>query len=131
MDNPVTVNAEIIKTLDPQLTDSLSDDTINALISDAQLISISDGFPKFVTDIDGDELPVRDMATRYMTMHLITTSGDSAKGLLSEKIDVIEEHYADTSRLDWLNRSPWGQAYMRLYNLYGNGGMTHYAVVQH
>ena len=71
------------------------------------------------------------MATRYMTMHLITTSGDSAKGLLSEKIDVIEEHYADTSKLDWLNRSPWGQAYMRLYNLYGNGGMTHYAVVQH
>ena len=49
----------------------------------------------------------------------------------SEKIDVIEEHYADTSRLDWLNRSTWGQAYMRLYNLYGNGGMTHYAVVQH
>lgn len=131
MDNPVTVNAEIIKTLDPQLTDSLPDDTINALISDAQLISISDGFPKFVTDTDGDELPVRDMATRYMTMHLITTSGDSAKGLLSEKIDVIEEHYADTSRLDWLNRSPWGQAYMRLYNLYGNGGMTHYAVIQH
>ena len=58
MDNPVTVNAEIIKTLDPDLTENLSDDTINALISDAQLISISDGFPKFVTDIDGDELPV-------------------------------------------------------------------------
>ena len=131
MDNPVTVNAKIIKTLDPDLTENLSDDTINALISDAQLISVSDGFPKFVTDIDGDELPVRNMATRYMTMHLITTSGDSAKGLLSEKIDVIEEHYADTSKLDWLNRSPWGQAYMRLYNLYGNGGMTHYAVVQH
>lgn len=73
MDNPVTVNAEIIKTLDPQLTDGLSDDTINALISDAQLVSISDGFPKFVTDIDGNPLPVRDMATRYMTMHLITT----------------------------------------------------------
>lgn len=131
MDNPVTANAEIIKTLDPQLTDGLSDDTINALISDAQLISISDGFPKFVTDIDGNELPVRDMATRYMTMHLVTTSGDGAKNLTSEKIDVIEEHYADTSKLDWLNRSPWGQAYMRLYNLYGNGGMTHYAVVQH
>ena len=47
MDNPVTVNAEIIKTLDPDLTENLSDDTINALISDAQLISISDGFPKF------------------------------------------------------------------------------------
>lgn len=117
MDNPVIVNAQTLRKLDTALTEDLTDDTLNALISNAQLIAIADGFPKFVTNIDGNPLAVRDMATQDMALHLISTSGDSAKGLTEVKVDVIEEHYADTSKLDWLSRSPWGQAYMRLYNL--------------
>lgn len=130
MDNTVIVNVSTIRQIDSDLTEDLTDDTINALISNAQLIALSDGFPKFVK-VQGEMLPVRDMATQDMTLHLIATSGDSAKNVTSQKVDVLEEHYADTTNLDWLQRSPWGQAYMRLYNLYGHGGVSHYAVVQH
>ena len=72
------------------------------------------------------------MATRYMTLHLIATSaGKASQGITEEKVDVLEKHYTDTSSLDWLNKSPWGQAYLRLFQEYGDYGVTKYGVVQH
>lgn len=129
MDN-VTVNVATIKEISPELTEDLSDDTISALIANASLIALADKFPKFKV-IDGETLAVRDMATGYMTLHLISTQQGGASGVLSEKVDVLETHYADTSKLDWLNRSPWGQLYLRLYNLYGGGTNNRYTIVQH
>lgn len=129
MDN-VTVNVATIKEISPELTGNLSDDTINALIANASMIALADKFPKFKV-IDGERLAVRDMATRYMTLHLISTQQGGASGVLSEKVDVLETHYADTSKLDWLNRSPWGQLYLRLYAQYGGGANSRYTIVQH
>lgn len=129
MDN-VNVNVATIKEISPELTEDLSDNTINALIANASMIALADKFPKFKV-IDGEKLAVRDMATRYMTLHLISTQSEGGQGITSEKVDVLEVHYADTSKLDWLNRSPWGQLYLRLYNLYGDGSLERYTVVQH
>ncbi|WP_242368184.1 DUF4054 domain-containing protein [Lactobacillus intestinalis] len=130
MDDAVTPTVDSIKQISPTLTEDLSDDTINALISNAQLVALSDKFPKTV-NVNGELLAVRDMATRYMTLHLISTQSESGQGITSEKVGVLETHYADTSKLDWLNRSPWGQLYLRLYNLYGGGSLGRYTVVQH
>lgn len=131
MDNQVTTTVDVIKAIDPKLTSNLSDDTIQALISNAGLIALGDRIPKIV-EIDGEQAPIRDMATRYMTLHLIATStGKAGQGITEEKVDVLEKHYADTSSLDWLNKSPWGQAYLRLFQEYGDYGVTKYGVVQH
>lgn len=131
MDNQVQTTVDVVKTIDPKLTSNLSDDTIQALISNAGLIALGDHIPKIV-EIDGEQVPIRDMATRYMTLHLIATSaGKAGQDITDEKVDVLERHYADTSSLDWLNKSPWGQAYLRLFQEYGDYGVTKYGVVQH
>ncbi|WP_281830298.1 DUF4054 domain-containing protein [Lactobacillus amylolyticus] len=131
MDNQVTTTVDVVKAIDPKLTSELSDDTIQALISNAGLIALGDRIPKIV-EIDGEQVPIRDMATRYMTLHLIATStGKAGQGITEEKVDVLEKHYADTTSLDWLNKSPWGQAYLRLFQEYGDYGVTKYGVVQH
>lgn len=124
----MTTDISTIKKLAPELTAKVADETITALLVNANLIAVADGFPTSAT-VNGQVLPILDMATQDMTLHLIS-SESSAKGVTVEKVDTIERHYADKSNLDWLNASPWGQAYMRLYQMYG-GGQSHYAVVQH
>ena len=61
---------------------------------------------------------LRELATRAMTLHLLATQDGAGSGMTFEKVDVLENHYADTSRLKWLQRSPWGQLYWRLYKDY-------------
>lgn len=113
----------------PDLTANLSDETANALIANAYQIALGDHFPRSKI-IDGEQLPVRDMATKYMALHLISAQGKTGQGVISEKVDVLERHYADVTKLDWLNTSQWGQAYLRLYNMYGGRG-ARYQVIQH
>lgn len=96
------------------LTDGVSDETLNLLIEDASIQVIADGFPEKVKG-----MPIRELAARYLALHLITTrSVASSENIVSEKIDVIEMHYSDKSRLDWLKLSPYGRMYLRLFNRY-------------
>lgn len=125
----MTTAISTIKELAPNLTKNVSDDTITAMMANAELIARADHFPETVS-VGGSTLPILDMATQDMTLHLISSDSNSANGVTVEKVDTIERHYADKSNLTWLNSSPWGQAYMRLYGLYG-GGQSQYAVVQH
>ena len=124
------VTIDELKQLAPDLIADSKDDTITALIANAYQISLSDRFPKSKM-IDGEELPVRKMATEYMALHLLFVQGKTGQGIVSEKVDVLERHYADTTKLDWLNTSTWGQAYLRLYNAYGGGSSSRYVVIQH
>lgn len=118
-----------LKALAPELVENASDDTLNALIANAYQIALGDCFPK-IKVIDGEEMQVRKLATEYMALHLVSAQGKTGQGIVSEKVDVLERHYADMTKLDWLNTSPWGQAYLRLYKAYG-GGRTRYRVIQH
>lgn len=123
------VKPDELKLMAPDLTANLSDETANALIANAYQIALGDHFPRSKI-IDGEKLPVRDMATKYMALHLISAQGKTGQGVISEKVDVLERHYADVTKLDWLNTSQWGQAYLRLYNMYGGRG-ARYQVIQH
>ena len=123
------VTIDELRKLAPSLIADSKDDTITALIANAYQIALSDHFPKSKM-IDGEELPVRKMATGYMALHLLSVQGKTGQGIVSEKVDVLERHYADTTKLDWLNTSTWGQAYLRLYQTYGGSG-SRYVVIQH
>lgn len=118
----------VIKQLAPKLVGSLTDDTINELISNAHLIAVSDKFPE---DIQMDGISIVDLATRYMTLHLASIQGKTGQGVISEKVDVLEKHYADTTNLGWFKLSPWGQLYRHLYLLYAGGNNPRIAVIQH
>lgn len=121
-------NVAAIKLLAPTLVSSLTDDTISALISNAHLIAVSDKFPD---DVQMDGIPVIDLATRYMALHLASIQGKTGQGIISEKVDVLEKHYADTTNLSWFKSSPWGQLYRHLYLLYAGGNNPRIAVIQH
>ena len=123
------VTIDELKKLAPDLIADTKDDTITAIIANAYQIALGDRFPKSKM-IDGEELPVRKMATEYMALHLLSVQGKTGQGIVSEKVDVLERHYADTTKLDWLNTSTWGQAYLRLYKTYGGSG-SRYMVIQH
>lgn len=123
------VTIDELRKLAPNLIADSKDDTITAIIANAYQIALSDRFPKSKI-IDGEDLPVRKMATEYMALHLLSVQGKTGQGIVSEKVDVLERHYADVSKLDWLNTSSWGQAYLRLYKAYGGSGLR-YGVVQH
>lgn len=125
-----TVTVAMIRQLDiAGIGEDATDDSIQALIDSARLIALADKFPKTATR-DGEVIPVLDMATKAMSMHLLNTSDGGGAGITSEKIDVLETHYADTSRLKWLRRTPWGQLYARLLHDFV-GGQTHFKVIQH
>lgn len=128
--NDATTTIQVIKSLDTAgMTDDVSDDSIQALIENARMIAISDGFPKTAVK-QGITMPVLEMATRYLTLHLLATGEGAGSNTISEKVDVLEEHYADTSRLKWLQRSPWGQLYWRLYKDYV-GGHVNIQIIEH
>ena len=124
------VSIDELKQLAPDLIADAKDDTITALIANAYQIALSDRFPKSKM-IDGEDLHLRKMATEYMALHLLSVQGKTGQGIVSEKVDVLERHYADTTKLDWLNTSTWGQAYLRLYQAYGGGSSSRYMVIQH
>ncbi|MBD5430138.1 DUF4054 domain-containing protein [Lactobacillus sp.] len=103
-----------VRATSSDLTDGISDDTLKLLIEDASIQVIADDFPKTVNNV-----PIQELAARYLALHLITTqSVASSESVISEKVDVIEKHYSDKSRLDWLKLSPYGRMYLRLYNRY-------------
>ena len=124
------VTADDLKKLAPSLVADIPEESITALISNAYLIALGDHFPKNVT-IDDEGMPVRKMATEYMALHLVSTEGKSGQGIVSEKVGSLERHYSAVINTDWLNASPWGQAYLRLYKQYGRNSKSRYAVVQH
>ena len=113
----------------PTLTADMTDDTISALIQDASLQVIADRFPKAIR-ADGEEFGIRELAARYLTLHMATMDSAQGQGVTKEKVDVIERDYADKTAKDWLNSSTWGQMYLRLYLKYAAGGPRH-VVIQH
>ena len=123
------VTIDELRKLAPSLIADTKDDTITAIIVNAYQIALGDRFPKSKM-IDGEDLHLRKMATEYMALHLLSVQGKTGQGIVSEKVDVLERHYADTTKLDWLNTSTWGQAYLRLYKTYGGSG-SRYVVIQH
>ena len=113
----------------PTLTADMTDDTISALIQDASLQVIADRFPKAIR-ADDEEFDIRELATRYLALHMATMDSAQGQGVTREKVDVIERDYADKTAKDWLNSSTWGQMYLRLYYKYAAGGPRH-VVIQH
>lgn len=132
MTEPVSVTPAVIKALAQNKDlDSLSDDVLNQFIQQARLIAMGDGFPKEVV-VNDNHIPVLDEATEYMALHLSTLSTDKlGSGVVSEKVDVLERHYADVSKSSWLGSSKWGKLYLWLYKKYGAGQNCGIAVIQH
>lgn len=117
-----------VKALGGDLVADFSDETINSLVQNAHLIAVGDKFP---ADVKLDGVPVLDMATKYMALHLAYTMGESGQGITMEKLDVLQVEYSDMTNVGWFNRSPWGLLYRHLYLLYGGGSSTRIAVIQH
>ncbi|RVU70016.1 MULTISPECIES: hypothetical protein [Lactobacillus] len=107
-----------------------SDETIAALIDQANLIALTDSMPETAT-INNKVLPIEKMATLYMTLHLASVIGKSGRGITAEKVDVLERHYADTTSKGWLNSSRWGLLYLWLYRRFGDGQTPRMAVIPH
>ena len=123
-----------VKQLSPDLTSSISDDVLKGLLTNTREIATADGFPMNVTNPEGESVKPRDMATEYLTLHLITINkalGNDGNNVTSEQVSVLKRTYADVSKLKLFQRSPWGQFYLWLYNLYGNGAVNRYSLVQH
>ena len=123
-----------VKQLSPDLTSSISDDVLKGLLTNTREIATADGFPVDATNPEGERIKPRDMATEYLTLHLITTNkalGNDGNNVTSEQVSVLKRTYADVSKLKLFQRSPWGQFYLWLYNLYGNGAVNRYSLVQH
>ena len=123
-----------VKQLSPDLTSSISDDVLKGLLTNTREIATADGFPMDATNPEGERIKPRDMATEYLTLHLITINkalGNDGNNVTSEQVSVLKRTYADVSKLKLFQRSPWGQFYLWLYNLYGNGAVNRYSLVQH
>ena len=123
-----------VKQLSPDLTSSISDDVLKGLLTNTREIATADGFPMNVTNPEGEPVKPRDMATEYLTLHLITINkalGNDGNNVTSEQVSVLKRTYADVSKLKLFQRAPWGQFYLWLYNLYGNGAVNRYSLVQH
>lgn len=123
-----------VKQLSPGLTSSISDDALKGLLTNTREIATADGFPVDATNPEGERIKPRDMATEYLTLHLITINkalGNDGNNVTSEQVSVLKRTYADVSKLKLFQRSPWGQFYLWLYNLYGNGAVNRYSLVQH
>lgn len=123
-----------VKQLSPDLTSSISDDVLKGLLTNTREIATADSFPVDATNPEGERVKPRDMATEYLTLHLITINkalGNDANNVTSEQVSVLKRTYADVSKLKLFQRSPWGQFYLWLYNLYGNGAVNRYSLVQH
>lgn len=123
-----------VKQLSPDLTSSISDDVLKGLLTNTREIATADGFPVDATNPEGERIKPRDMATEYLTLHLITINkalGNDGNNVTSEQVSVLKRTYADVSKLKLFQRSPWGQFYLWLYNLYGNGAVNRYSLVQH
>lgn len=123
------VTSDDIRRLAPEMTADIDEQSIMATVDNAYLIALGDHFPR-VSKIDGEQMPVRKLATEYLALHFIAIQGKTGQGVTAEKVDVLERHFHDTSRLDWLNSSKWGQTYLHLLKVFG-GGRARYRVIQH
>lgn len=125
------VTPDLLRTTATAIAGKLTDDTLNALIQQANLITLADGMPE-QAKVNGKIIPVLNMATLDMALHLASIgNGKSGQGIISEKVDVLEKHYADTTSRGWLGSSKWGLAYLRLYRLFGEGNTPRLAVIPH
>ena len=125
------VTPDLLRTTATAIAGKLTDDTLNALIQQANLIALADGMPE-QAKVNGKIIPVLNMATLDMALHLASIgNGKSGQGIISEKVDVLEKHYADTTSRGWLSSSKWGLAYLRLYLLFGEGNTPRLAVIPH
>ncbi|RVU70166.1 DUF4054 domain-containing protein [Lactobacillus xujianguonis] len=130
----VSTLVDKIKALSPELTANTTDETLLALLTQVQPIALADGFPEVAYNNAGVPIHALDMATEYLALHLIALNqalGDGKGNVTSEQVAVLKRTYADVSKLKLWQRSPWGQLYLWLYNLYGNGSQTRYGVIQH
>ena len=123
-----------VKQLSPGLTSSISDDALKGVLTNTREIATADGFPVDATNPEGERIKPRDMATEYLTLHLITINkalGNDGNNVTSEQVSVLKRTYADVSKLKLFQRSPWGQFYLWRYTLYGTGAFNRYSLVQH
>lgn len=132
MDAPKALtNVDDVRKSAPDLTKGMPDDTISIYIEDATMQVLADGFPKTVRSSDGIEVPIRELACRYLTLHLATMDTKAGAGIASEKVDVLERTYVNKTIKDWLNSSTWGQMYRRLFLRYASNGLASDRVILH
>ncbi len=121
------IEIDEVKQTAPDLTGSMSDDTITDLLKDATVNALADGFPQ---PISGKWNDVTLLAIKYLTLHMATMDSPAGQGITDEKVAVLERKYESKVGKDWLHSSVWGLLYYRLWKLYG-GGSDRYSVVQH
>lgn len=128
---PLTT-AEAVKNTAPDLTNSMSDDTLKMLIQDATSQVLSDQFPEHV-QVGGQELPIREEAARYFTLHLCSMDSKSAQGVQTEQVDVIKRQYfsKNIQGQRWIDSSIWGRRYKRLLDQYGQVDDISWIVAEH
>lgn len=118
--DPVTIDE--LKKIAPDLfqdNDSLTDTTVNATIEQATMQVLADRLPE-LAEVNGKKIGIQHMGIKYLTLHMITvfygyTGGEN---IISQKVDQTEQHFADPSKLDWYQSSPWGKLYSTLLDNY-------------
>lgn len=128
--NDTQTTPEVLKATAPDLTYGLSDDTLNQLITDARLQVLASGFPKVVESADGEQVPIREIATRDLALHLVTMDDPAGEGIASEQVSVIQRTFVNKTNIGWLESSVWGQMYLYLLENYANG-QSRLNVIQH
>lgn len=133
MSQPLTT-VDKVKLTAPELVGDISDSSITQLIEDAQLLVLSDGFPKQII-VGGEDVTERiwEQAERYLTLHMIASDGESSRGIQSEQVDVLKTTYfsKSTTNGSWIKGSEWGLAYWRLWLRYGKDDRFNFVVVNH
>ena len=125
-DDPV-VAITSLRNAAPELTKSLTDDTLKELVHDATVNTLADGFPQ---PVNGKWNDITLLAIKYLTLHMTSMNSPAGQGITDEKVAVLERKYESKIGKDWLHSSVWGLLYYRLWKLYG-GGSNRYGVVQH
>lgn len=118
--DPVTIDE--LKRIAPDLFEdnsSLNETTINATIEQATMQVLADQLPEFA-EVNGKKIGIQHMGIKYLSLHMITvfygyTGGEN---IISQKVDQTEQHFADPSKLDWYQSSPWGKLYATLLDKY-------------
>lgn len=125
-DDPV-VAITSLRNAAPELTKSLTDDTLKELVHDATVNTLADGFPQ---PVNGKWNDITLLAIKYLTLHMTSMDSPAGQGITDEKVAVFERKYESKIGKDWLHSSVWGLLYYRLWKLYC-GGSNRYGVVQH
>lgn len=123
-----------LKSTAPDLTDGLTDETLQMFIDDAHIDVVGDGFPDHI-QAGGQDIgeSIREQAERYLALHLATMDNEAGRGIQSEQVDVIKTTYFSKSMTNtkWINSSIWGRMYWKLWKQYGKGDTFDFVVVNH